>query len=118
MSQSASQTGLLGRGPGALPIINRKSGAVIFETSHRQLMFPVPVLMSHAGIVAKNDGLAGLLRRQHGERIALAFEQVAGTVPGGLPPSAYRYRAWRPNGADSPHVMPGHRAEPRGWSAP
>jgi hypothetical protein len=66
--------------------------------------------MSHACIVAKYDGLAELLRRQRREHITLTFEQIARTVPGGLPPSAYRYRAWWANETDGPHV------HARAWS--
>jgi hypothetical protein len=54
--------------------------------------------------VAKYDGLANLLRRQQDDRIRLTFEQVAAAVPGGLPPSAYRYRAWWANESNGRHV--------------
>ena len=70
----------------------------------------VVVLMSHACVVAKYDGLAELLRRQRGEQIKLTFEQVANVVPGGLPPSAYRHRAWWANESNGPHV------HARAWS--
>ena len=60
--------------------------------------------MRHACLVAKYDGLAELLRCQGGERVTLTFEQVASAVPGGLPPSAYRHRAWWANESNGPHV--------------
>lgn len=52
---------------------------------------PTPAL-DHAVIVAKYDRLAELLRHQHGSELRMTFEQLAAVVPGGLPPSAYRYR--------------------------
>jgi len=60
--------------------------------------------LSHPVLVAKYDGLAELLRRYHGPALRVTFEQVAGAVPGGLPPSAYRHRAWWANEADGQHV--------------
>jgi hypothetical protein len=54
--------------------------------------------------VAKYDGLTALLDRDHGDRIHLTFEQVAAAVPGGLPPSAYRHRAWWANESNGRHV--------------
>jgi hypothetical protein len=54
--------------------------------------------------VAKYDGLTELLRRQPGKHITVTFEQVASAVPGGLPPSAYRHRAWWANETNDPHV--------------
>jgi hypothetical protein len=60
--------------------------------------------VDHAVIVAKYDGLTGLLRRQQGSELSMTFEQLASAVPGGLPPSAYRHRAWWANEADGQHV--------------
>jgi len=54
--------------------------------------------------MAKYDRLAELLRCQHGSELRVTFEQLADVVPGGLPPSAYRHRAWRANEVDGPHV--------------
>jgi hypothetical protein len=54
--------------------------------------------------MAKYDGLADLLRHQRGEYKTLTFEQVADAIPGGLPPSAYRHRAWWANESDGRHV--------------
>jgi hypothetical protein len=61
--------------------------------------------LGHAVIVAKYDGLAEVLRRQQVEHLHLTFEQLATVVPGGLPRSAYRYRAWWDNEADGRHVQ-------------
>lgn len=61
-------------------------------------------MVRHACPVAKYDGLTESLRRQDGEHVKLTFEQVAITVPGGLPPSAYRHRAWWANESSGPHV--------------
>jgi hypothetical protein len=58
----------------------------------------------HAYLVAKYDGLTELLRRQPRKHIMVTFEQVASAVPGGLPPSAYRHRAWWANETNGPHV--------------
>jgi hypothetical protein len=44
--------------------------------------------------MAEYDGSAELLRRQRDGQITLTFDQVADAVPGGLPPSACRHRAW------------------------
>lgn len=60
--------------------------------------------LDHAVIVAKYDRLAELLRRQHSSDLRMTFEQLAAVVPGGLPPSAYRYRAWWANETDGRHV--------------
>jgi hypothetical protein len=60
--------------------------------------------LGHAVVVAKYVGLVELLGRQQGERLDLTFEQLANVVPGGLPPSAYRHRAWWANEADGRHV--------------
>jgi hypothetical protein len=65
---------------------------------------PSSLWLGHAVVVAKYDGLAGLLRRQQGRQARLTFEQLAAAVPGGLPPSAYRHRAWWANEADGRHV--------------
>jgi hypothetical protein len=54
--------------------------------------------------VAKYDGLAQLLRTHDAAQLWLTFEQVAAVVSGGLPPSAYRHRAWWANEASGPHV--------------
>lgn len=64
---------------------------------------PTPGL-DHAVIMAKYDHLAELLRRTRGSELCMTFEQLAAVVPGGLPPSAYRYRAWWANEADGRHV--------------
>ena len=54
--------------------------------------------------MAKYDGLARLLRDLSGSRAQLTFETIAAAVPGGLPPSAYRYAAWWSNEARGSHV--------------
>jgi len=61
-------------------------------------------VQGHAVVVAKYDGLAEFLRRQRGVHLQVTFEQLATTVPGGLPPSAYRHRAWWANEANGRHV--------------
>jgi hypothetical protein len=72
---------------------------------HLGLMCPAAVfVVRHAWLVAKYDGLAELLRRRGGGHVTLTFEQVASAVPGGLPPSAYRHRAWWANESSGPHV--------------
>jgi hypothetical protein len=47
-----------------------------------QAVLPTPEL-DHAVIVAKYDGLAKLLRRQHGSELRMTFEQLATAVLGG-----------------------------------
>jgi hypothetical protein len=51
---------------------------------------------SLAGDVSKYDALRDYLRRHSGE-VRLALDEVSDLVPGGLPPSAYRYQAWWAN---------------------
>jgi hypothetical protein len=60
-------------------------------------------LRDHAAM-AKYDGLARLLRDLAGSRAQLTFETISAAVPGGLPPSAYRYAAWWANEAQGSHV--------------
>ncbi|SCG34811.1 DUF7662 domain-containing protein [Micromonospora humi] len=47
--------------------------------------------------MSKYDGLRDHLRTRAGE-VTYSLEEVADLVPGGLPPSAYRYPAWWSNG--------------------
>jgi hypothetical protein len=49
-----------------------------------QAVLPTSAL-DHAVIVAKYDGLAELLRRQHGSELRMTFEQLATAALGGAP---------------------------------
>jgi len=80
-------------------------GALLDPVHGRRLAAP----LSHAWSMAKYDGLTELLRHRPGDRFRLTFEQVAASVPGGLPPSAYRYRVWWANEPKGSHV------QARGW---
>lgn len=51
---------------------------------------------SLAGDVSKYDALRDYLRRR-GIEVRLTLDEVSDLVPGGLPPSAYRYQAWWTN---------------------
>ncbi len=54
--------------------------------------------------MAKYDGMTRLLKKQPLRPVQMGFEDVAAVVPGGLPFSAYRYRAWWANQTDGKHV--------------
>jgi hypothetical protein len=55
--------------------------------------------------MAKYDALREHLRRQRGAVVTLTLSEIAEAVPGGLPQSAYRYRAWWSNEAAGTHVQ-------------
>lgn len=55
--------------------------------------------------MSKYDALAERLARASGARLEMTFDDIAGLVAGGLPPSAYRYPAWWAN--DPSHVQSG-----------
>lgn len=59
--------------------------------------------------VAKYDGLRDLLRRERRSAVTLTLAQISDAVPGGLPSSAHRHRAWWSNEAAGSHV------QARGW---
>ncbi|MEU4643404.1 hypothetical protein [Micromonospora sp. NPDC023814] len=53
--------------------------------------------------MSKYDALRDMLRRHNGE-VRYTFAELDDIVPGGLPPSAYRYEAWWSNG-DRTHAQ-------------
>ncbi len=55
--------------------------------------------------MAKYDRLAQLLQGQACTAVQLALPDIAAVVPGGLPPSAYRHRAWWSNESSGRHVQ-------------
>jgi predicted ATPase len=57
--------------------------------------------------MAKYDPLHALLRRSGQQALELGFDDIAGMVDGGLPPSAYdpTRRSWWSNTSDSHHVQ-------------
>lgn len=54
--------------------------------------------------MSKYDGLREYLRRRSTTLVRLSFDQVAKLVPGGLPTSAFRHRAWWANELGGSHV--------------
>lgn len=53
--------------------------------------------------MSKCDALRDHFRRRTGE-VRYTLKEISDLVPGGLPPSAYRYEAWWANGdASHPH---------------
>lgn len=50
--------------------------------------------------VSKYDALRDALRRRTGE-VRYTLDEIANLLPGGLPPSAYRYEAWWANGDET-----------------
>lgn len=53
--------------------------------------------------MGKYDELRDFLRHQRLAQVTLTFAEVAGVVPGGLPPSAYVHRAWWANEESGTH---------------
>lgn len=59
--------------------------------------------------MVKYDALRDHLRRQQRAVVTLTLAEVGEAIPGGLPASAYRYRAWWSNETAGSHV------QARGW---
>ncbi len=55
--------------------------------------------------MAKYDALRNHLRRQRRPVVTLTLAEISGVIPGGLPGSAYRYRAWWSNETAGSHVQ-------------
>lgn len=55
--------------------------------------------------MSKYDGLRDLLRQQSPDAVTLSMDAVSDAVMGGLPPSAYRHRAWWGNSTGARHVQ-------------
>lgn len=55
--------------------------------------------------MAKYDALREHLRRQRRSVVTLTLPEISQTIPGGLPPSAYRYLAWWSNESAGSHVQ-------------
>ena len=64
-------------------------------------------------MASKYDALADYLRRQVSDRIRMSFKQVDGLVEGGLPPAAWKHRAWWSNNRSNTSARNGWRAA--GW---
>lgn len=59
--------------------------------------------------MAKYDALRDHLRRQRRAVVTLTLAEIGEAIPGGLPASAYRHRAWWSNETAGSHV------QARGW---
>jgi hypothetical protein len=57
-----------------------------------------------SAIMAKYDALREHLDR-HSSAFTMSFSDIADLVPGGLPPSAFKYSAWWSNENNGPHVQ-------------
>jgi hypothetical protein len=80
--------------------------------SLRSGMSPGRPIMAAGGAVvgrlagmAKYDALGDHLQRQRHAVVTLTLTEVGEAVPGGLPASAYRYRAWWSNETAGSHVQ-------------
>ncbi len=55
--------------------------------------------------MSKYNALRDLLRQQGRATVSLTLAEIANAVPGGLPASAHRHRAWWSNQSGSSHVQ-------------
>jgi len=64
-------------------------------------------------MASKYDALANYLRRQDSDRIKMSFRQIEDLIEGGLPPAAWKHRAWWSNNLSNASARNGWRAA--GW---
>ena len=64
-------------------------------------------------MASKYDALADYLRRQDSDRIKMSFREVDDLIEGGLPPAAWKHRAWWSNNLSNTSARNGWRAA--GW---
>ena len=65
-------------------------------------------------VVSKYSSLRDRLRTSGRAEVRMSFEELSNLLPGGLPPSAYRYDAWWSN-EDGPEST--HSQSRLGWMA-
>ena len=73
------------------------------RTCWRRGRLATSVLIGRMHRMGKYDGLRDFLRHRSLQRVTMSFAEVDAVVPGGLPPSAYRHRAWWANEVAGSH---------------